>query len=97
MRHIGEKLVGDLLVVQSAEVAPRILPDSWENRAKYEIIGIGPNFYGTVVDDILEFEEGYLRASITIGAWAEGTYLIRASWLDTDGWVTEESLLTVSA
>lgn len=95
MRHIGEKLTGDVFVVQSTAVSPRTPPDTWENRAKYEIIGIGPNFYGTVLDDILEFEEGFLRASVVIGAWAEGTYLIRTSWLDTDGWVTEESLLTV--
>lgn len=95
MKHIGERLVGDILTVKSPPVTPRTPPETWENRAKYEIIGIGPNFYGTIADDILEFEEGFLSAPVTIGEWSEGTYLIRASWLDSEGWMTEESLLTV--
>ncbi|MBA4293921.1 hypothetical protein C0431_13240 [bacterium] len=96
MRHIGTKSIGESILVNTSPVSPQNPGDTWENRAKFEIIGIGPNFYGTVAHDILEFEEGRLRALVTIGDWSEGTYLIRASWLDMDGWVNEESLLTVT-
>ena len=96
MRHIGQKGQGDTLVVSTRPVPPLPAGETWSNRAKYEIIGIGPDFYGTVAGDILEFEDGRLRAAVTIGAWTEGTYLVRTSHLGADGWSSEESLLTIT-
>lgn len=96
MRHLGEKRKGEVLVIEGVGFPPPFPLDSGAEAPKYEIIGIGPDFYGTVADDTLVIEEGVPRGSIVIGDWGAGTYLIRVSQLGADGWVHEESLLTIS-